>query len=128
VETGWDNYGFRYYLPWLGRWPSRDPIGEVGGINLYRMSDNNSVNSVDLVGLVCCPPGEAPVSSGGCCPQNRIKADPNNPEKTICGSGKGPKIKGYGKGSLEKGLSGYGVEISIGFDLSKPGKLFSPKK
>ena len=36
--TGWYNYGYRYYLPKLGRWPSRDPIDEVGGVNLYAMS------------------------------------------------------------------------------------------
>jgi RHS repeat-associated protein len=26
-ETGLYNYGYRYYHPQLGRWPSRDPIG-----------------------------------------------------------------------------------------------------
>ncbi len=25
-ETGWYNYGYRYYIPDLERWPSRDPI------------------------------------------------------------------------------------------------------
>jgi len=29
-ETGLYYYGYRYYKPQLGRWPSRDPIGEVG--------------------------------------------------------------------------------------------------
>ncbi len=49
-ETGWDNYGYRYYLPWLGRWPSRDPIGEEGGLNLYGMVGNDAVNRVDYLG------------------------------------------------------------------------------
>lgn len=30
-ETGMCYYGYRYYSPQLGRWLSRDPIGEVGG-------------------------------------------------------------------------------------------------
>jgi len=30
-ETGLLYYGYRYYLPVVGRWLSRDPIGDVGG-------------------------------------------------------------------------------------------------
>ncbi len=36
-ETGFLAYRFRYYDPNLGRWLSRDPIGEWGGVNLYGM-------------------------------------------------------------------------------------------
>jgi RHS repeat-associated protein len=45
-------YGYRYYSPELGRWPSRDPILEKGGLSLYVFSQNNPVNSVDFQGLV----------------------------------------------------------------------------
>jgi len=31
VTTGLYYYGYRYYDPATGRWPSRDPIGEMGG-------------------------------------------------------------------------------------------------
>src|SRR5712692_1275761 len=34
-ESGFQYHGARYYLPWLGRWSSSDPIGVKGGINLY---------------------------------------------------------------------------------------------
>ncbi len=51
VETGLVYYGFRYYSPELGRWLSRDPIGERGGINLYGMVRNNPVNRIDVNGL-----------------------------------------------------------------------------
>ncbi len=44
-------YGFRYYDPVTGRWPSRDPIGEAGGLNLYGMVGNNPVNYWDYLGL-----------------------------------------------------------------------------
>lgn len=43
----------RVYDPDLGRWLSRDPIGESGGMNLYRYANNNPVNWTDLDGL--CP-------------------------------------------------------------------------
>lgn len=50
-ETGHLYYGYRYYMPSKGRWLSRDPIGEAGGLNLYGMVGNNPVNYVDPMGL-----------------------------------------------------------------------------
>ena len=44
-------YGFRYYMPETGRWASRDPIGEDGGINLYAFVGNQPTGSFDLLGL-----------------------------------------------------------------------------
>ena len=49
-ETGLYYYGFRYYDPVTGRWPSRDPIGERGGINLYGMVGNDAIYGVDILG------------------------------------------------------------------------------
>jgi len=45
------DYGFRYYVPETGRWPSRDPIGEQGGLNLYAFVGNDGVNTWDYLGL-----------------------------------------------------------------------------
>jgi len=50
-ETDLVYYNFRYYSPQLGRWLSRDPVGERGGWNLYIFVRNNSVNFVDRLGL-----------------------------------------------------------------------------
>jgi RHS repeat-associated protein len=50
AETGYYNYGYRYYLPELGRWPSRDPLQELGGFNLYSYVSNDSLNDVDFLG------------------------------------------------------------------------------
>ena len=44
-------YGYRYYDPKTGRWPSRDPIQEKGGINLYGFVGNDGVNKWDYFGL-----------------------------------------------------------------------------
>jgi RHS repeat-associated protein len=41
----------RFYGPFLGRFMSRDPIGEEGGTNLYGYVDNDPVNLVDPLGL-----------------------------------------------------------------------------
>ena len=44
-------YGYRYYSPAMGRWLSRDPIGEFGGMNLYNFAQNMPISSIDLLGL-----------------------------------------------------------------------------
>jgi len=49
-ESGLVYYGLRYYSAASGRWISRDPIREVGGVNLYAMCRNRSLNSVDRDG------------------------------------------------------------------------------
>ncbi|CAN5273988.1 hypothetical protein BH23VER1_BH23VER1_17900 [soil metagenome] len=44
-------YGFQYYSPAQGRWLSRDPMGERGGVNLYGHVGNDANNRVDFLGL-----------------------------------------------------------------------------
>jgi RHS repeat-associated protein len=67
-DLNWYYYGFRYYDPVTGRWPSRDPIEEEGGLNLYAMVFNNPVNFVDVLGLSanCCG-GKELKSGQECC-------------------------------------------------------------
>ena len=36
----------------MGCWLSRDPIAEVGGLNLYRFINNNVINLFDRKGLL----------------------------------------------------------------------------
>jgi RHS repeat-associated protein len=48
--TGLCYYGYRWYSPMHGRWPSRDPIGENGGVNLYGFLGNSTINEIDLLG------------------------------------------------------------------------------
>jgi len=62
-ETGLLYYGYRYYDPVTGRWPSRDPIEERGGTNLYGMVGNDIVNVWDVLGFYPGLPGHGdPVS------------------------------------------------------------------
>ena len=50
--TGLYYYGMRYYAPWLQRWISTDPAGEIDGLNIYAMLNNNPITYRDLKGLV----------------------------------------------------------------------------
>jgi insecticidal toxin complex protein TccC len=44
-------YGARYYAPWLQRWISADPAGDVDGLNLYAFVGNNPIGFIDSDGL-----------------------------------------------------------------------------
>jgi RHS repeat-associated protein len=50
LTTGLYYYGYRWYDPLTGRWPSRDPIEEDGGVNLYGFVGNDGVDRLDLLG------------------------------------------------------------------------------
>ena len=49
-ETGLLYFGFRFYSPQIGRWLSRDPVDEVGGVNLYTLVQNAPLYTVDVFG------------------------------------------------------------------------------
>ena len=46
------NSGRRFYSPELGRWLNRDPIGEVGGENVYGFVANQPSGGIDLLGYL----------------------------------------------------------------------------
>ncbi|NLH73703.1 MAG: RHS repeat-associated core domain-containing protein [Verrucomicrobia bacterium] len=50
-KSGFLYYGYRYYSPGTGRWPSRDPIEEEGGVNLYGFVGNDPIQFIDPFGL-----------------------------------------------------------------------------
>jgi RHS repeat-associated protein len=51
-ETDLYYYGHRFYNPALGRWMSRDPIGERGGIPVTVAFANDAINLIDVLGLL----------------------------------------------------------------------------
>ncbi|TCC99005.1 SpvB/TcaC N-terminal domain-containing protein [Pedobacter psychroterrae] len=54
-ETGLEYHSARYYLSWLGRWCSSDPIGIGDGINLYAYTKNNPIILTDKSGHQAMP-------------------------------------------------------------------------
>ncbi|MDD2600712.1 MAG: hypothetical protein PHO37_16070 [Kiritimatiellae bacterium] len=66
--TGFSEYEYRKYLPPIGRWLSRDPIEERGGLNQYIFINNIPLCAYDLFGLrielvyETLPISEAPVA------------------------------------------------------------------
>jgi len=68
-ETGLLYYGYRYYDPNTGRWLSRDPIEELGCINLYEFTRNSPAGFIDRDGRVIWGdenwPRPTPPSPGG---------------------------------------------------------------
>lgn len=49
-ESGLAYHTARYYLPWLGRWGSVDPIGVEGGWGVYNYGSNNPLKFIDVRG------------------------------------------------------------------------------
>ncbi len=57
------DFGLRMYSPAEGKWLSRDPAGEDGGLNLYSFVDNDPINRFDQRGAKGEPieSGDAPL-------------------------------------------------------------------
>jgi RHS repeat-associated protein len=50
------DYGYRYYDPLTGRWPSRDPIEELVFSEIFRQQSRNPINELDLYAFVLNQP------------------------------------------------------------------------
>lgn len=71
LETGLHYNGRRYYDPDTGRYLSEDPIGYVGGLNLYGYTGHDPVNWVDPTGenpaVILVPVGIVAAKGYACC-------------------------------------------------------------
>ena len=79
AETGLVYYNYRYYDQKLGRWLSRDPIEEQGGVNLYGFVNNSTTGKYDFLGSTCCGGKKLPRGQE-CC----NKRWPYDPRKKCC--------------------------------------------
>ena len=50
-DPGLVRFGARWYDPHLGRWITKDPIGQAGGANVYAYVGGDPINAVDPSGL-----------------------------------------------------------------------------
>jgi RHS repeat-associated protein len=65
-ETGLYYYGARYYVSWLGRWCSCDPIGLLDNINLFVYENMNPIRYKDSLGTQCDDLSDAEISAQVC--------------------------------------------------------------
>lgn len=68
-------YGYRSYIPAIGRWASRDPIGEDGGANLLGFAVNRPTERWDHLGNMDYADGGTGVTLE-CCGNEGLKYDP----------------------------------------------------
>jgi len=139
---------FRAYSAELGRWLSRDPIEEEGGINLYRYVSNRPVTAVDPLGLwdgawdgvdpfapdnETAEPCEAAAPNKPGNPNPGTPAKPENPNPGTPGRGGGvggrPGRGGGGGGDSYGDLnvsytSPYGVGAQGGIQFNETGLYF----
>ncbi len=95
-ETNLLYYGYRYLDASTGRWLSRDPMQERGGLNLYGMVGNDAINAIDLWGLGTWKVFERGInlSGPGISPEAAAYANPNGfevqyfPDPGECPDGK----------------------------------------
>ncbi len=71
-------FGYRFYVPHLGRWLNRDPLQEEGGINLYAYVNGDPMGYVDPDGrfgtlLRIIPPALPSHSNSGRSSNNSFK-------------------------------------------------------
>ncbi len=65
MRSGLNMTWFRQYSASLGRWLSRDPIGEAGDLNIYSYVGGNPIRYLDPLGLLTCVQ-VARLLDGGC--------------------------------------------------------------
>ena len=142
-SSGLYYYGFRYYQPWLGRWTSCDPIGALGGLNLYAFALGNPIANVDLRGMMPAPAGAAgagvrrPAGAAAGAPARKSRRLEDKEDEKLKSLGIKPgkdKIghyhTGFEKSKNMKGFSAYSAihktikkqveeDLTKGIDLSK---------
>jgi len=100
--SGFYYFGYRFYDSATQRWLNRDPIGELGGINLYQYCYNDPINHID-------PDGETPLVTGA------IGAGIG----AVIGAGvaawNGGSWSDIGYGALRGGVAGGVAGLTLGF-------------
>jgi len=125
----------RAYSASLGRFITRDPIGEEGGVNLYDYVANNPVSNNDPSGL--CPPKnclKGYCATGGLPPRNRHFNQPPQFNGPPLGPHfPGPPIPGSNNNQGDPGINGTPYRGTPGFGAfprpwEKPHRILPPDK
>ena len=116
-ETDMAYYGYRYYNPSTGRWLSRDPIEENGGVNLYAFVNNQPVNAADICGLAYIPlPNYNPPDAGKPCCYKSVTITATRTDK--------PPTPGIKYITTQGPAQNWTINLSVALAIS-PGKFES---
>ena len=74
-----------YYDPAAQRWINRDPIGELGGADVYRFAGNSGVSRTDALGLF--DPGTGTAIGVGLCTVTVSSGGAGTTVTVVCGTG-----------------------------------------
>jgi RHS repeat-associated protein len=121
-SSGLVYFGYRFYMPNLGRWLNRDPLQEAGGINLYAYVNGDPMGYVDPDGrfaMLLLPPlilvsdglvgaivgtglGVGICAATGICNFSEEAEDESDNESNPCPPDGSPSDKKLSKGEIDK--------------------------
>jgi hypothetical protein len=71
-----------FFTPGIPQWPSRDPIEERGGVNLYGFVGNDGIGLVDFLGMLTTIEFASQVKPGSYVPGKKAEVFPGGPDKS----------------------------------------------
>jgi RHS repeat-associated protein len=127
-ETGLYYHGARYYVCWLARWASPDPIGTGDGLNLYAYVKNNPAGITDKKGTDGTKPWTLDPATPGRGPDyqstgDQVKTDSGKVGKAALGiAADSPLAKEAKKLYLDPEIAKLGKELETDWNKDKAGK------
>lgn len=103
----------RYYSPRMQRFISEDPIGFMGGDNLYAYVVNNPINLIDPRGLEVINPGNYPISQDVQESLERFNDFIGRDKDVIITGGNRPPTSTLGAGSTSQHVQGTAADIYV---------------
>ncbi|MBN1917558.1 MAG: RHS repeat-associated core domain-containing protein [Verrucomicrobia bacterium] len=114
LGSGLIDFGYRWYDPQTGRWTQRDPMGTIGGANLYMYVNGNPVNILDPYGLFGVGDVWNGIASGATSTYNAV----NGALDTVTGGGTAwlrDQVGGLGVDTTSRSYEvGQGIVVTAG--------------
>jgi RHS repeat-associated protein len=112
-ETGLHYNWHRYYDPRMGRYLRADPIGVLGGINLFLYAENNPINLIDFYGLEVLNPNNYPISPEVSKTLEQFNEYIGNDKDIVITGGNRPPDTDIGSGKQSTHVRGIAADIKV---------------